>query len=350
MPISARDDATLKRGLETWITALGWGGDPQPRVTSLRRPSAGWSNETVLVRVAWPGHTDEVVLRLPAPVPSFPVYDLAAQAMVHQSLAESGIPAPATIGLELDPRWLGAPFLVMALAPGRAVLEAPSLDPWVMDAAEHEQRGIQEAFIALLASVHRLDWRGSGLETTLRGADGDVSAEVRRWIDYIDWAAEGHPTPTLLELGQWCLSTVPGCGPAEVTLCWGDARLGNVLYDDERRVTAALDWELASLGPPEMDLGWYLALDELTTKVVGRTVPGFLPRESIVERYEHQLGRRVRHLRWHEIFALVRSAAISDRQARIAATLGAPYPGIAGEENPILGYIARRVERYEPGT
>ena len=49
-------------------------------------------------------------------------------------------------------------------------------------------------------------------------------------------------------------------------------------------------------------------------------------------------------LPWHEIFALVRSTAINDRQARLAAESGVSYPGVAGDENPVLGLIATRIE------
>jgi aminoglycoside phosphotransferase (APT) family kinase protein len=108
---------------------------------------------------------------------------------------------------------------------------------------------------------------------------------------------------------------------------------------------AVLDWELASIGPPEMDLAWYLALDRLTAKFTG-TVPGFLDRARAIDYYESHLGRAVVDLEWHEIFALVRSAAINDRQARIAAAAGVPYPGVAGDDNPVLRYITRRIDRY----
>jgi aminoglycoside phosphotransferase (APT) family kinase protein len=148
----------------------------------------------------------------------------------------------------------------------------------------------------------------------------------------------------LADAARWCREQVPATEPT-AALCWGDPRLGNVMFDDDRRVTGVLDWELASIGPPEMDLAWYLALDALTSKFAG-AVPGFLDRAGAIAVYESHLGRAVVDLDWHEIFALVRSAAINDRQARIAAAAGVPYPGVAGDENPILRYIARRIDRY----
>ena len=136
----------------------------------------------------------------------------------------------------------------------------------------------------------------------------------------------------------------------DAALLWGDARLGNVMYGPDYRVVSLLDWELATLGPPEMDLAWYLALDELTTKATRAGVPGFHSREQFVAGYELQLGRPVVDLAWHEVFALVRSVAVNDKQARLAEAAGVPYPGAFGDDNPMLGYVGRRIERFNAAT
>jgi aminoglycoside phosphotransferase (APT) family kinase protein len=95
-----------------------------------------------------------------------------------------------------------------------------------------------------------------------------------------------------------------------------------------------------------MDLGWYIVLDEITTGFVGRTVPGFAARDDVVRRYERALGRDVVHLAWHEIFALTRSIAINDCQARLAAAAGTPYPGVPGDANPVLAHLDARISAF----
>jgi len=119
---------------------------------------------------------------------------------------------------------------------------------------------------------------------------------------------------------------------------------------DDGRVVALLDWELASIGPAEMDLAWYLVLDELVAGFVERTVPGFVDRDASIRFYERALGRQVAHLAWHEIFALARSIAINDRQARLAAAAGTRYPGVAGDANPMLAILADRITAFSPVT
>jgi aminoglycoside phosphotransferase (APT) family kinase protein len=144
---------------------------------------------------------------------------------------------------------------------------------------------------------------------------------------------------------RWCAATVPDATVPD-SLLWGDARLGNVLYDDDCRIVALLDWELATVGPAEMDLGWYLVLDELTNRFVGRTVPGFAGRADAIAYYERALGRDVVDLEWHEIFALARSIAINDCQARLAAAAGTPYPGVPGDANPVLARLDARISAF----
>jgi aminoglycoside phosphotransferase (APT) family kinase protein len=348
MATTRRNAADLAAGLARWAHERG-PARPGLTVDAVQRPASGWSNETLLVTWSWPAGNDRreerVVVRLPTLVPSFPAYDLVAQARVLDALVATGVPSARAVAVEPDPAWLGAPFLVMSFVAGRAGPEAPGLDPWLAGAPPGLQRAVHERFLATLASVHRVDWRAHGLGDALRGADRPVRDEVRWWRDYIDWAADGTPASILAGAARWCDEHAPTTEPP-ASLCWGDARIGNVMFDDAYDVVAALDWELATIGPAELDLAWYLALDELTAKFT-KPVPGFLPRDDAIAFYESHLGRRVVDLAWHEVFALVRSTAINDRQARMATAAGVDYPGVPGNDNPVLRYVTRRIERYE---
>jgi aminoglycoside phosphotransferase (APT) family kinase protein len=315
-------------------------------VAALDRPATGWSNETLLATLGWRGGSERLVVRLPPVVKAFPVHDLAAQAAVQRALHDQGLPVARPVAVVADERWLGAPFFVMAHSPGRPIGEVPALDPWLIAGPRDRRRRVHEGFVDGLARVHSFDWEPSGLAQHLRGADGRLEDEVLWWIGYIGWSADGRPTERLRDRAAWCLATCPD-PLAPPTLCWGDARLGNVMYDDDGVVTAILDWELATIGPPEMDLAWYLALDGVLDAFVGRAVPDFLDRATLVDRYEAALGRPTEHLAWHEVFALVRSIAISERLARLAAAAGVRYHGVAGDENPLLDHVDGLVARLE---
>ncbi|HEX3842327.1 MAG TPA: phosphotransferase family protein [Acidimicrobiales bacterium] len=353
--IARVDVATLTVGLDAWLEQWEPARRAGAQIHRLERPASGWSSDTLLTTVHPPidvlanrQPVTELVFRVapPAAVASFPMDDFAPQAAVIGSLPSAGLPAPTVLAVEDDRQWLGAPFLVMTRSPGRAVGDAPALDPWLIGLPSTTQRRIHEGYLDALAAIHRFDWHDAKLDGVLRQAGPDLKAEFAWWSAYIDWASEGTPAPELDGHLQWCIDTAPFMAHPP-SLCWGDARLGNVLLREDGSIGALLDWELASIGPPEADLAWYLALDRLTTRVVGRSVPGFLARDDAISRYQDHLGRPVEHLDWHEIFALVRSVAINERQARLAAAGGVPYPGIPGKDNPMLDYIRRRIQRFE---
>jgi aminoglycoside phosphotransferase (APT) family kinase protein len=346
--LARRDDAELARGFTDWC-ANRW-PDAGYEIERLGRPNSGWTNETLLVTLRDRNAGEQrVVVRLPPAVPTWPVYDLAAQARVLEVLAPGAVPVPDVVAYEPDDRWIGAPFLVMSHAPGRPGAEAPALDEWVTGSPPATQRRMHEGFVEVLAAIHAIDWEASDLVGAIRGGRRFLAEEVAWWIDYVDWAGDGNPTVVLADAAAWCASSAPSAAQPPASLCWGDARIGNIMFAEDRSVAAVLDWELATIGPAEMDLAWYLALDELTTHFVKRSVPGFLPKDQFVARYEAALGRAVVDLAWHEIFALVRSTAINDRQARLAAESGVAYPGIAGDGNPVLRVIARRIEAFAGG-
>jgi aminoglycoside phosphotransferase (APT) family kinase protein len=275
-------------------------------------------------------------------VPVYPIVDLPAQAAVHRALRAAGLPAPEVLTVEADPAWLGVAFLVLSHLDGRAAGEVPGLEPWLIESTPAEQGRIHEQFIDALAAVHSVNWSATEAGTLLRTG---VTDEIDYWSTYIEWAADGAPATQLVECLAWCRQHVPLATTG--SLLWGDARLGNVMYDAQHSLVGLLDWELASIGPAEMDLAWYLALDELTARLARASVPGFLDRASFVSAYERRLGRATEDLAWHEVFALVRATAINDREARIAQMTGSAFPGTSGNDTPLLREIDRRIRQIE---
>jgi aminoglycoside phosphotransferase (APT) family kinase protein len=332
-----RDDATLQRGLGAWL-----GSDD----LTFQRPTRGFSNETILVTARRADGTRELVVRLPPVVATFPDPPsrwLGAQAALHAALHHAGVSVPHPVTVVADESYVGAPFLVMPRCPGRAAGDAPGLDPWITDSTVDEQRALHERWADLLGQLHAAPFDADRLAAA--GLRVGLATEVQYWRDYADWAADGAPATVLCDALDWCRATAPATTAPDSAL-WGDARLGNVLFADDRTISSALDWELGTIGPAEMDLSWYLVLDELTTKVTKAPVPGFLSRDELLARWARRSGRDPLDLPWHDCFALARSIAINDRQARIAAQLGLDYPGVAGDDNPMLRVLARRIERY----
>jgi aminoglycoside phosphotransferase (APT) family kinase protein len=313
-----RDDGQLLEGLTRWIAAHPHlvpgtaGPEDQHRViVALDHADGGMANETLLVDLG-PGRQG-IVVRLPPLVATFPGYDLAPQAAVQNAAAAAGVPAPAPAVVVEDPEWIGSPFLVMPRVVGHVAGPAPVFDPYVTEAPAGVQRRMAEGLIDAVARIHAVP-RTARLDEALGGAG--LAVALRRWTDYVEWSSEGEPLPALDEALRWCVAHAPD--DTSSVLLWGDVRLGNLVFDAEREVAAVLDWDLASVGPPEMDLGWHFGLEFMMTTLFERTVPGFPDRAEALARYEERSEHHVRDLAWHEVFALCRALAINDRHQRIS--------------------------------
>ena len=321
-----RDPDAVRAGLAAWL------GQP---VGELTRPAAGGlSSETYLFESA---DGEQLVARLaPAGDALFPVYDLAAQARIMQTLgAHDVVPVPRVVEHVADASWLGAPFLVMERVTGRIPADNPPfvISGWVHDAPAERQRVLQDDFVSVCARIHRADWRGLGLgEVATRPGGTTLTAEVAWWSDYLGWTSDGAPPSTLRDALAWCTEHLPSEEP-EPALCWGDVRIPNVVFGDDFRARAVLDWEMASIGPPELDIGWYLVIHRMTTEATG-DLPGFRGRDEVLREYEVQLGRSLRDLTWYEAWAAFRAAAIMVRLARLLHDLGLVPDLRMQEHNP----------------
>jgi aminoglycoside phosphotransferase (APT) family kinase protein len=336
-----RDDAMLAAGLARWLaehadaglvpgTATGSGRD-EVTIAGLVHADGGMANETVLLDFG-PGHAGMVV-RLPPLEATFPDYDLEPQSAVQNAVAAAGVPAPAPAIVERDPSWVGAPFLAMPRMHGAVAGPAPAFDPYVLDAGPALQRVMYDGLIDVLAEIHAVPWEAARLGEVLGGTG--LADALARWATYVEWSSEGDPLPALAEALDWCTRHRPP--EREAVLLWGDVRLGNLVFDDARRIVAVLDWDLAALGPPEMDLGWHFGLDFMMEVLFGQRVPGFPSRIEALERYERASGHEVRDLGWHEVFALTRALAINDRHQRIT---GDPRR----RDNPMGAVLLARLE------
>jgi aminoglycoside phosphotransferase (APT) family kinase protein len=97
-------------------------------------------------------------------------------------------------------------------------------------------------------------------------------------------------------------------------LNWGDARVGNIIFDEHNRVAAIIDWEMASTGPAEVDLGWWLMMDEFYSTGLGvDPLPGVPDEPSQLRRWEQLMGRSAENLLYYKILAALRFAIICTR-------------------------------------
>ena len=117
-------------------------------------------------------------------------------------------------------------------------------------------------------------------------------------------------------------ATIPP-GSAEPALCWGDSRIGNMIFAADCSVAAVLDWEMVAAGDPVQDLAWYLLLDRHHHEAFGvPRLPGFPDRAASVARWEAASGRSAELLDWYELLGAVRYAVIMTRVMQLLDTSG----------------------------
>lgn len=335
MPVpSTRDYDGLRRRLASW---LGDRVGTTATVSEIEVPAtSGFSSETLLFDAAWTGATGPararyVVRMAPADDddPVFPTYDLALQ---HRCLAlvrrATDVPVPHAPWFEADPAVLGSPFFVMERVDGVAPPDMPpyTFGSWITEATAAERERLERSTLSVLARLHAIDVSDADAGALSRPRWGRTPLEqhlgYQRW--YYDWCRGDVRVPIIERTWEWIDAHRPA-DDGRARLNWGDARIGNVLYRDFEPV-AVLDWEMAALGAPEVDLGWMLVMhrffDDLARDLGMPGIPDFLDRDRVVRTYEELAGRSVRALEFYEVFAALRWAIISIKTSGRAVRQG----------------------------
>jgi aminoglycoside phosphotransferase (APT) family kinase protein len=333
---STRDPAVLRDQLTSWF-ADTLGPAAEPEVSEVSSPAGtGMSSETLLFDVtATEGDvrsTTAYAARLaPAEVdhPVFPSYDLELQFRCLRLVREhSDVPVPFAPWYEPDPTALGSPFFVMERVDGVVASDNPPyvFGGWVADAGPDGRRQLEEGTVDILARLHAINLRRADASFLDRPEYGrtplDQHLGYQRW--YYDWARGDRRFTQIDRALAWLEANRPADG-GPVVLNWGDARLGNLMFRDGEPV-AVLDWEMAALGAPEVDLAWSVHLHDFFSDLAVRfemdPMADFFDRERVIATYEECSGRTVRNFDYYEVFAGLRYAIVSIRTGETSVVTG----------------------------
>ncbi|MCF2533613.1 phosphotransferase family protein [Yinghuangia soli] len=322
---TSRDTAEVPAALARWLaTKLPPGAEPAVRLHS-GIDANGMSNETLVFDVVWQQdgarRTAEYVARVapsPADVPVYENYALQDQYDTMQIVRRlSEVPIPRVEFMEASGDVLGMPFFLMERLAGVVppdVLPYTYGDNWLFDASPEDRRRLQDSTVKALAGLHAIPDAATTfafLDPKFPGATV-LQRNVARTRAWYDFAARGLGRSPLTERAlQWLESHVPDAG--ETVLVWGDARLGNVIYADFEPV-GILDWDMASIGPRELDLSWLIFAHRVfqsLTDVFGLPgLPDFLREEDVVATYTDLTGARIGDLHWYHVHAAVNWAVL----------------------------------------
>jgi aminoglycoside phosphotransferase (APT) family kinase protein len=304
------DDAFDVGAVDAWLKerVAGLAGTPR-----LRQFAGGASNLTYLL--SYPAR--ELVLRRPpAGTKAGSAHDMSREYRVQLALRPTFAEVPAVLALCQDPAVIGADFYVMDRVAG-TVLRARL--PAGLELRPGQANRLCEAAVDTLVRLHAVDVEAAGLADLSRGP-GYVRRQVTGWTERYRTARTWN-VPSFARVTAWLTDRMPD--DVGACLIHNDFRLDNLVLapDDVTRVVAVLDWELATIGDPLMDLGSSLAYwvqddDSVMMRQLRRQpthLPGMLTRAQVIERYGSATGLAIENWTFYEVFGLFRLAVIAQQ-------------------------------------
>ena len=285
------------------------------RVERLSYPfGAGRSHETILFDASWRAAGARIekhwVVRIkPRRHTVFPDDLFEQQYRVMKVMHERGaVRVAQPLWFEADAALLGAPFFVMERKQGRVPVSIPpyATTGWVAEATPAQRAKMWENGVRQLAAVQSVPLssvqflRGSG-----KARDG-LAQEWDKYVRFVKWINQERPWPVL----DAALERLRSCWPTNQPpgLVWGDARLGNMMFDDNFEVVAVMDWEQPSLGGALHDLAWWLYISNM---MHGATpdrphLQGMGTREETLALWRELTGISTVDIEWYEDFTALK--------------------------------------------
>src|SRR5215218_3682072 len=317
---SSRDLTALPEVMSQWLsTVLPGGAAPEITVES-GVDSNGMSSETIILTGRWDEdgqRREEKWVARVAPtaqdVPVFSSYRMDHQFDVIRLVAEkTDIPVPRVRWLEATGSVLGTPFFLMDYVDGQVppdVMPYTFGNNWFADSPAERQRELQDATVEVIAKLHSIP---EPSKTFGFLADGSEPNALRRNLDWLQsWYRFAVPDIGSSALLERALEWLEANWPADVAatdpvLVWGDSRIGNVLYDGFRPA-AVLDWEMATLGPREMDVAWIIFAHMVFQELAGLAglpgLPNVMREEDVRATYAEHSGVELGDLSWFYVYS-----------------------------------------------
>jgi aminoglycoside phosphotransferase (APT) family kinase protein len=255
--------------------------------------------------------------------------------------ANSDVLVPKLVAAEPDASVLGAPFFLMEQVEGRVPSDFPPYhaEGWFKDLAPAQRTQTWWNGIREMSRLHQVSWKAYPFlaegATEMPTAGFYLQKSVRAWYD---WAAEGRKFPIIDEGFRRLMDRQPATSQAG--LVWNDARMGNTMFKYDLGVASLFDFDTASLGPAEIDMAWWLHMEDLFGCGFG---PGKLEgtpnREQAMQGFEGVYGRPLVDFEYFEAVASLRHAVISVRSYGNGKIDDPSYA--TG-----LGWATERLQRY----
>jgi aminoglycoside phosphotransferase (APT) family kinase protein len=305
---------------------------------------AGLSHETILFDAYWTERDTPrmqgMVIRIKPTEHTVYQHDwFIEQYRIMAALKQANATPIATpLWLELDPGIVGAPFFVMEKRVGKVPVSFPpySREGWVTELSVSQRRLLWENAIYAFAGIQSLPLsEATFLDPDGRYPDG-FEQEWDRWRSYFDWARKDQEFTFLDEVWAKLQSTRPKS--RQPGLVWGDARIGNIMFDDQMNVAAVMDWEAPGIGGALHDLGYWTVMSQLETAQQGLPMlDGMGSREETIALWGELAGIDTSEIEWYERFAALKMSCLAIRTLALR-----PFerPGMNRFDNPPVRVLA----------
>jgi aminoglycoside phosphotransferase (APT) family kinase protein len=283
-----------------------------PGLPEVKQFSGGASNLTYLLQ--YDGH-DLILRRPPAGTKAKGAHDMSREYRIQASLKPVFAYVPEMVAHCNDTAVIGSEFYVME----RIIGTIPGHSELGVDLTPEQTRQLCFTLIDTLVDLHQVDAAQAGLTDLGRG-EGYVERQVTGWCARYRKAKTWN-VPSYERVMAWLAANQP----KDVRTCviHNDFRLDNVVLapDDPLKVVGVLDWELATLGDPLMDLGgalayWVQADDDWAFRrfrLQPSDAPGMITRDEIVQYYSERSGLKPENWAFYEVFGLFRLAVIAQQ-------------------------------------
>ncbi|MGE3251384.1 MAG: phosphotransferase family protein [Hyphomonadaceae bacterium] len=302
------DSAAFAPWLSTHAPMLGDGS------LTISRLTGGSSNTMALISRG----DQRAVLRMPARPPrADSLKALEREARLLKALAGSNVPHPELIAYCSNADLLGAPFILMSFVDGWMNFDdAPAPAPF--DRPGEPRRGLAFAMIDALATLRGLDYVAAGL-SDFGKPEGFLTRQVPRYLKLIESykESENHPgrdIPGMAYVTDWLQDNTPPM--SAITLIHGDLGFPNILFErtPPPRVAAMIDWEVATIGDPLLDLGRTIFSFPGRRVGDGKSRFGDLSdyptREDLAERYADRTGADISTIDYYCVLSMFKLAAL----------------------------------------
>jgi aminoglycoside phosphotransferase (APT) family kinase protein len=271
----------------------------------------GASNLTYLLQY---DHRELILRRPPFGKKAKGAHDMVREARIMQALKPVYDYVPEVLALCQDEAVMGCDFYVMSRIVG--VIPRQNFSP-ELGLTPEKTRALCLSVIDRLIELHQVDLEKSGLSSLGKG-QGYVERQLKGWSER--YRAARTPDVGDYETVIAWLNAHQPAGEVAITLIHNDFRFDNVILnpDDLTDVIGVLDWEMATLGDPLMDLGsslayWVQADDDPFFQMMRRqptNAPGMLTRQEVIDYYVSKTGWKVDNFDFYVIFGLFRLAGI----------------------------------------